>query len=137
VHRRWHGRGDRPRTLIQNRINAQVEPAPDGGVSGLGEALCSKLADLGHTVVATYYPGTASRFRHCLGDECARRSHFTPACIRRSTDAGSADEVIWWNHYEAQAQSIPPSEHFHKSGTEAFSTIAGCPHRDPVYSQAA
>ena len=38
-----------------------------GGMGGLGEAICVKLAKMGIDVVVTYSPGN-TKYKDCLGD---------------------------------------------------------------------
>ncbi len=77
-----------------------------GGMGGLGEAICIKLADLGHTVVATYSPGN-TRVEQWLGTMKERGYEFLAyacdvtdwesccACVRKLLgDVGPVDVLV-------------------------------------------
>ena len=49
-----------------------------GGMGGLGEAICTKMADAGYQVAVTYSPGKQDLGRMARGDEGARATTSRP-----------------------------------------------------------
>src|SRR5438552_6545329 len=118
VHRRRHGRGAGGRAL-GTRAPAYIDIKEEdkmaenkhrvalvtGGMGGLGEAICLKLAALGYTVVTTYSPSNTSA-KEWLSSMRAQGLNFHAyscdvssyescvECVRRVTSEVGAVEVL-------------------------------------------